>query len=153
MYADLLAHDERLYQESIDKAFAGTQTADDDEDEPREAYRFALSPAALPPMTPAGQVELLTKWQAIISFYLYQTTQKTVAEQTSLLLPFADALRRLAVAMEQRKNSMHIPSPPRPERPAPSFLLSTLYEKLVGGWSAGITQEKGCEEKSASPSV
>ena len=85
-----------------------------DAEEIREPDRFMWSKADLPPVSTAGQVEVLKKYGSINSFYLFTTTGKTMLEVTPDLLPFADAFRRYIAAIEKRAASEPVSTPTLP---------------------------------------
>lgn len=110
MYAELLMDDERIFKESMQAAFDGE---DDGELLPN---RYSWSTAELPPRTPKGEATLIQAWWQPIMFALYQHTGKTVDGASAALLPFADTIRRFVSAMEQRRESTGVPSPPKPHK-------------------------------------
>lgn len=121
MYASLLAIDEKLFEDSTKKAFAqafGEEKCDVAEgDEERLSDRHHWSVADLPPLTPQGQATLIKQWLSAITFALYQYTGKTIAAPSPALLPFADAIRRFVIAMEQRRMaSAEVPTPKLPHK-------------------------------------
>lgn len=107
MYAQLLAADEQTLKRSFDAALAG-------EDGVREPDRFLWSSADLPPLTLAGQIELLKMLRALVPLHLYTTTGKTASAITADYLPFADAFRRYVTALERRRAAEVVPTPPLP---------------------------------------
>ena len=109
MYAMLLAADENTAQSSFAKCLEGGV-----DEEIREPDRYSWTSADLPPVTTAGQVELLRKFRNVFSFFLLTTTGKTISEITPDLLPFADAFRRYVLAMEKRKALETVPTPSLP---------------------------------------
>ncbi len=118
MYATLLGADELLFNKNVEEAFAqtfGTSSGEQSNDEEeRLPDRYNWSAAQLPPSTPKGQAELIKEWIGPISFAIYQHTQKTISEPGPALLPFADAIRRFAAAMEQRHQAVEVPTPALP---------------------------------------
>lgn len=121
MYVSLLAADEKLFEDSTKKAFAqafgeGESDAEAD-DEERLSDRHHWSADDLPPLTPQGQAMLIKQWLSTITFALYQYTGKTITAPGPELLPFADAIRRFVVAMEQRRmSSTEVPTPKVPHK-------------------------------------
>lgn len=121
MYVSLLATDEKLFEASTQRAFAqafgsASEDANDDEQE-RLSDRHHWSVADLPPLTPQGQAMLIKQWLGTITFALYQHTGKTITEPSPALLPFADAIRRFVLAMEQRRTaSGDAPTPQLPHK-------------------------------------
>jgi integrase len=109
MYAQLLGADEDTAERSLAAALGG-----EDADEIREPDRFTWSSADLPQPSTAGQVELLKKFSNVFSLFLFTSTGKTIQEITPDLLPFADAFRRYVNALERRKSSEVVPTPPLP---------------------------------------
>lgn len=119
MFVSLLATDEHQFEANAKKAFAqafgGEVDADDDEDE-RLSDRHHWSASDLPPLTPLGQAQLIKQWLGTITFSLYQYTGKTITDPGPELLPFADAIRRFVLAMEQRRNASDVPTPKVPHK-------------------------------------
>lgn len=109
MYAMLLAADDETAQSSLQSCFSPEEAGDI-----REPDRYLLSLSDLPPPSTMGQAQLLKKLQPIISFFLIQTTGKFITEVTPELVPFADFFRRYVSALEKRKASELVPTPPLP---------------------------------------
>ena len=109
MYAQLLRADEDTAERGVAAALAGEY-----DEEIREPDRFVWSSADLPPPSIAGQVELLKMYGSVFSFFLFNTSGKTIQEVTPDLLPFADAFRRYIAALERRKSAEVIPTPSLP---------------------------------------
>lgn len=109
MYAMLLAADEDTAEKSLNAFFSEGESG-----EIREPDRYVWSPADLPPASVQGQVKLLKQLGSVISFFLFQTSGKVISEVTPDFLPFADAFRRYVSALEKRKASEHVPTPPLP---------------------------------------
>lgn len=119
MYAGLLGTDEHLFNKSVADAFSaefGDGPVENDTEDERRPDRYHWSPEDLPTQDPRGQAQLIKQWIGPISFALYQHTGKTITEPTPALLPFADAIRRFAAAMEQRRQSSDVPTPTLPHR-------------------------------------
>ncbi len=112
MYAQLLAADETVNVESVAALMDGSE----DPQDIREPDRHHWSVADLPPVTAAGQVELLRQLAPVIGFFVLQATGKLVEGLTPDLLPFADAFRRYIAALERRKASELVPTPELPSR-------------------------------------
>ncbi len=109
MYAQLLSADEDTAERGVAAALAG-----EDAGEIREPDRFVWSSADLPPPSIAGQVQLLKMYGSVFSFFLFNTSGKTIQEVTPDLLPFADAFRRYIAALERRKSAEVVPTPSLP---------------------------------------
>lgn len=128
MYATLLTADEQTYAAGAQELLSGTI---DEVGDIREPDRFLWSSSDLPPQSLVGQAKLLQQLMPLINQYLYRATHKIADVATPDLLPFADAFRRYVAALEQRKQSINVPTPIPPERSfEPSITLSILYQKF-----------------------
>lgn len=112
MYAQLLATDDTVNMESVAALMDGSEDSQD----VREPDRHQWSVADLPPVTAAGQVELLRKIAPVIGFFVLQATGKLAQKLTPEFLPFADGFRRYVAALERRRASELVPAPDLPSR-------------------------------------
>lgn len=108
MYAILLASDEDTTRRRFAACLEGKAT------DIREPDRYTWSSADLPPANTAGQVELLKKVSDVFSFFLFNSTGKTISEFTPDLLPLADSFRRYVASLEKRKAFETVLTPPPP---------------------------------------
>lgn len=111
MRAMLLAADEHTLNASIAAVMAG-------EDEIREPDRYTWSALDLPPLTVAGQAELIQRLSQLANFYLYITCKKSLQRVGPELLPFANEFRRFVGELESRAAGKLVPTPALPDTPA-----------------------------------